>query len=288
MVIECGRRFLCPDCRDTWTRCILAKGHIGRCSWRLDTPEEIQHRTSWVALGRTTMTDDDAAGSATPENRTGFLMVEDDVREAAAGSATAIRYDHDPRFADLRAVMGRVLIDRGLGHVPDDAITWNLAFQAMKHLDSIDALPAAGSATPTECCDDCCDRDHAHDVAPNVHGHGPVAGSAIPTEPVFVFEGTFDALAASRGWWDHSEYRWVIYAYPAAAGSATPTEKRIELVVYGWWHRTERCNHFGYHRGDECGTDDDGWFPLYAAAGSATPTLGEAEREADVIRDTGA
>jgi hypothetical protein len=65
------------------------------------------------------------------------------------------------------------------------------------------------------------------------------AGSATPTEPAFVFEGTFDALAASRGWWDHSEYRWVIYAYTAAAGSATPT-------------------------------------------------LGEAEREADVIRDTGA
>jgi hypothetical protein len=92
------------------------------------------------------------------------------------------------------------------------------------------------------------------------------------------------------------------------------TGGEIELMVYGWWHRSERCNHFAYQRGGECGVDDDGWFPLYrAAAGSATstgvqqyaddfvnagrydelagspaPTLGEAEREADVIRDTGA
>jgi hypothetical protein len=47
--VECGQRNLC-DCQDTWWRCVLAKGHTGRCSSRLDTVDETLRYGSWGVL----------------------------------------------------------------------------------------------------------------------------------------------------------------------------------------------------------------------------------------------
>lgn len=48
--------------------------------------------------------------------------------------------DH-PQFDDVRSAMRDVLIDKGLGDVPDDAISWNLAARAV---DLLHAPPTTG------------------------------------------------------------------------------------------------------------------------------------------------
>lgn len=48
--VKCGKKFRCPDCLDTWTHCVLAKDHVGTCSPRIDTPEEVEDAGTWRHL----------------------------------------------------------------------------------------------------------------------------------------------------------------------------------------------------------------------------------------------
>jgi hypothetical protein len=43
--VECGARF---HCGGTWSRCVLANGHDGRHSQRLDTSAEVASRGTWL------------------------------------------------------------------------------------------------------------------------------------------------------------------------------------------------------------------------------------------------
>jgi len=57
--------------------------------------------------------------------------------------------EHHPQFEELRAAIGDVLVEKGLGHVPDDALTWNIAARVLEVLTP-EPCPRCGGPMETE------------------------------------------------------------------------------------------------------------------------------------------